>query len=396
MVKLDPTANLDDFDSVPGLRDAWSTMLGGLIDVMNYGPLEGSPTVLDELKLWGGSDADIRFFNPLSMPTPPKSEEANVTWRALPTSFDSAIPNTKKRYQFLDDQHLDPSDKVMTRVQDEYNEWKVIKNEDGKIVRVLFTSEPAAYYNFLSSPPTGIDRKLAQSVLLELYREACGQDVPIGDLLDGSGRYNPYNKWNGEFAVHMQQVNNTLGAQVNIAARSAILRLNTVTGQIKTDAQELIECARYGAGERQSDPAIGAAVNMFVRANKFIKLQNPIGLYMTGLDTEGWTSPDGTDPQTFWTPIRGEAGPVDKARIVRAIFEVPADKNYTVSDVKIGGKAIQFGAEIAAHIGMRLGVTVGPESNLPKPRPIGCLGEIPPVAALKLPSVFGTMMRSRV
>jgi hypothetical protein len=174
----------------------------------------------------------------------------------------------------------------------------------------------------------------------------------------------------------MNQVNNTLGAQINIVARASILRQR---GKKRiTDARALIECAQYGDPDRQSDPAIGAAINQAARANRFITLENPVGLYMTGLDTSGWTSPDGTDPQSFWTVKAGIANPEpSKAMIVRAELAVPAGKPYTLADVEIGGVPIRFGAEIAAHIQVRVAVVVSPGDSLPEPRPIGCADETP-------------------
>jgi hypothetical protein len=386
MVSFDPTAGLTDFDAVAGLRMAWSQMISDLMDAMNFGhfPPPGPPSALDELRAWGGAAADLRFYNPLSMSTPAGSMDANVTWRALPTSYDQTHPNKHERSTFLDNPHFDTRLRKSTRIQDEYNEWILVRDQNNKIVKVVFTSEPALYYEFLADPPDGVDRGACQALLLTLYKSICGDaSIQLADLFDGTGAYDAYNKWNAQYAVHMQQENNTLGAEVNIAARSAILRKDTETGTLKTGAAELIACGGYGEHERQSDPSIGAAVNRAVQENRFITLQNPVGLYMTGLDTAGWVTPDGTDPATFWRTVRGQAGAnPETARIVRAEFAVPARLGYTVSDIKIGGISINFGADIAAHIGMRLGVTVSPPATGPAPRAIGCLDQLPRALAL--------------
>lgn len=385
MTLLDPTAGLDDFDAIPGLREAWSKNLSDLLDYMNYGGDRG--TALFELQKWGCSDSDIRFFNPLSMPIPAGSADSNVPWQALPTSFDQTHPDKNERYDFLDNPQIDPQQHKRTRVQDEYNEWVVVR-ENGKIKKAIFTSEPAAYYEFLANDPYGVGKARTQGLLLDLYRRISGDNtIQLGDLLR-DGRLDNWNKWNNMYCIHMQQPNNTLGAEVNIAARAAILRKDVQTGAIKTDAYDLIGCARYGEPQRQSDPSIGSAVNAAVRENRFLTLQNPIGLYMTSLDTRGWTTPDGKDAQQFWQVLRGkaDADPL-KSRIVRAEFSVPAALGYTVSDIKIGGAPIKYGAQIAAKIGMRLGVTVSPPSNLPPPRAIGCVDDVPPQIVAARPSM---------
>jgi len=153
--------------------------------------------------------------------------------------------------------------------------------------------------------------------------------VNLADLLDGRGNYTSFNRWNNDFAVHLQQTNNTLGAEVNIAVRSSLLRAKSGTGPLKQDAADLIDCGAYGVAARQSDPAIGAAVNSFARQNKFLTLADPVGLYMTGVDTTGWSAPNGADPQSFWTVRAGHGDPdPEKAMIVRA--SDPQQRNWTI------------------------------------------------------------------
>jgi hypothetical protein len=65
---------------------------------------------------------------------------------------------------------------------------------------------------------------------------------------------------------------------------------------------------------------------------------------------------------------------------LRGVFQVPASKGYTVSDIKIGGVPIQFGGQIAEHILMSLtGVAcrIGASHNSPK----NCIPTPPPECA---------------
>ena len=384
-----PTANLNDFDAVAGLREAWSAMIDASYDENINGRAGWDPTkppslnnptpfAVEELKAWGRTASDLRYFNPTHMAVPDGSVQKDVNWNALPTSFDDQFGGDQtKILTFLDSPQDDPQVSVKTRIQDEYCEW-VVTRAGGKITKVVFTSEPLEYYNFLFDPPNTVDKDATRALLVNIYRTITGNNaLKLSDLLT-NGEYNPWNNANNTACVHMQQPNNTLGAEINIAARSAILRVDKHNAPV-TDADKLIRCGQYGDAARQSDPTIGAAVNAVARANKFITLNDPVGLYMAGLDTTGWVTPDGTDAQSFWRVVRGDAA---QNMIVRAEFTVPADKGYTVSDITIGGTPIQFGGHIAANIKMRLGVLVGPAASVPAPKAIGCLGTTPTASAI--------------
>src|SRR5262249_12382961 len=162
------------------------------------------------------------------------------------------------------------------------------------------------------------------------------------------GTYNRRNKWNTtDGAVHLTHPANTLGAEINIAAQATILREKN--GQVITNPDTLIRCSGYGVPQRASDPHIGDEVSKLARGGFAITLLNPVALYIDSLETVGWVTPDGTPASQFWTSVRGAAG-----MTVRAVFEVPPGKGYTVGDIKIGGQAIEFGGQIAEHINIKL------------------------------------------
>ena len=367
---FEPTAKLTDFDRVFGLKDLWSSFINDQYERNLYGD------ALRELQKWGRSDSDLRVYNPASMPIVSPSELKNVIWSALPTSFDEQFNNTNEKYTYLDRSQRYPvrdGSSVLTRIQDEYCEWVVKRNTDNKITEVIFTSEPPEYYNFMF-----YTSQESRDLLVDVYREITGnKSITIDDLVDSSGEYDWYNRYNNEFAVHMQQPNNTLGAQVNIVSRSCILRINRLGNPI-TDAQGLIRCGQYGDEARQSDPSIGNAINQFARENRFITIENPVGLYMSGVDWKGWETPDGTPADEFWKVLRGsqDADP-EKSYIVRAVYSVHESKGYSVSDIKIDGEPIEFGAQIAKRIDVRVGVLVSDPQQIPLPRSIGCTDTSP-------------------
>ena len=185
-----------------------------------------------------------------------------------------------------------------------------------------------------------------------------------------NGQYNVRNKWNTKNgAMHLNQRNNTLTAEINIAAQATLLHQKG--GVILTSASDLICCAAYGAPGRASDPTIGAIVNTLARDGFFVTLQNPVGLYIDSLDTAGWKKPNGSpvDP-SYWQILRGSAG-----KILRAVYQVPATEGFAVGDITIGGEKIEFGGQIAEKITMKLTGLAFAKGKFNNPA-IGCVANL--------------------
>ena len=72
-------------------------------------------------------------------------------------------------------------------------------------------------------------------------------------------RYNKQNIWNSTTntgtIAHLVQINNTLGAEIDIAAQATVIRKDE-DGEIITDQDRLIRCSRYGNEDRNSDPRV--------------------------------------------------------------------------------------------------------------------------------------------
>src|SRR5207249_2565580 len=131
--------------------------------------------------------------------------------------------------------------------------------------------------------------------VLELYQRHVSPQVTMQDLFSADGSYNPRNRFNNSTesgAMHLIQQNNTLGAEIEIAAAATIIRQRG--GQILTSEQDLILCGQYGQPDRHSDPHIGSEVNALARAHDDITLANPIGLCIAGLSTVAFATPDGS------------------------------------------------------------------------------------------------------
>ena len=290
-----------------------------------------------------------QFYDPTVGDTPDTPQAVDVIWPAFPArlrgtgSEEAVAKKADRRPQ-----------------QDEYCEWSVEK-KGGKIVRITFTTEVPEYFEWLAEND--------QTRLLAVYKQLVGTGVKIEDLVTGK-RYHRKNRWNkGEAAtgglVHLTQRNNTLAAAVDLAAVATLLRERD--GVPIGTKQELAGCAGLGDARRNSDPQIAAIVNNAASTGASITLNDPLGLYIDRLVTAGMSTPDDTDPQTFWKIERGKPG-----QAVRASFAVPKSSGYTVSEVRIAGRPIRFGAQLADRVRVRLTAVVRPGNARP-PR-VPCSG----------------------
>ncbi|MER7153861.1 hypothetical protein [Streptomyces lydicus] len=313
---------------------------GGLTDLTDFGRKAWDVFVSDNIDaaIKGPDPAEVlndgprsQFYNLTKTDTAPDAQTATVSWTAFPRLLKVNSTSDLQRWKKAE---------ASRKVQDEYCEWSVTRT-DGKITRATFTCEGPEYWDILA--------KTSPETVLRLYRRYISPDVQEGDLFV-NGAYDRFNKWNSTTtngAMHLIQKNNTLAAEIELAAAATLRRV--IDGTELTAEQELIKCSRYGQAERNSDPHIGGSVNALARQKADISLADPVGLYFDGLSTEGWETPDGSDPQSYWSYERGDA-----EHPVRAVYEVPTDKGFTVGDITINGRALQFGAQIADFITIKL------------------------------------------
>lgn len=274
------------------------------------------------------------MFNQLDEGLSEDAVTKDIKWTAFPRNILISTIGDKQRWRKADSSR---------DVQDEYCEWSVERNPaNGKVTRVEFTCEGRVYWHYLWAQ--------SPDLVTDLYKKHINISINKEDLEDADGKYNERNKWNNNTstgAMHMIHGPNTIGAAIELAAGASNVRV--INGKTLTGEQELIKCGRYGDPNRNSDPHIGAIVNSITRQKAKLTLADPIGLYLDGLSTNGWETPDGTNASEFWNYTRGEKG-----KYVRAIYEVPAELNYDVGDIKINGKTIEFGSQITDYIIIKL------------------------------------------
>jgi hypothetical protein len=310
--------NLTDLNA--SMAANWSTKISGYLD--------GEIAVLSQ-----NTGLQPQFYNPAKLDV--SGTPAPISWPAFPQIIELRYgDNPQEMYRQAE----------MRDNQDEYLEWAVIR-DNGKITRVLFTCEGPEYWKHVASDKT---------LLVKLYSDIAGQQVPDTELYTSGNVYSPRNNWNAAYAIHLIQPNNTLRAEINIASQATILRRHAGDDPV-TDANELINCSRFGDPDRHSDPHIGDVVNQKARQGCSITLQDPIGLYLESLphptNDLNIKRPDGgaVGPE-FWTLARG-----DKNHILRAVFQAPAGQP-AVGDLQIGGQKIGFGGQIV-KAGLRVKLT---------------------------------------
>ncbi len=315
---FDPVGFLPDF--LPAQKSDWNIYLQKIFaervsfSKYNNGP---RPQFFDPTKVSKKSD-----FTPLP-----------VDWPAFPKYVSDTAGADKYR---VADESRDS--------QDEYCEWSVQRNGEGKITRITFTSEPRDHYIFLAKSAEG------RSTILSLYHTYVSPDVKAEDLFDGD-EYNYRSKWNDSTTgslMHLISDPNNLFAEIELGAGASIVRRKD--GHILKEQDKLIMCSQYGDERRNSDPTIGAAVNEQARKGASISFQNPVGLYLGKFDPKGWVMPNpADDPRDFFKIVRGTT-----EFPVRAVFEVPPGKGYTVSDITVLGEPINFGGQVTESLRIKL------------------------------------------
>lgn len=316
-------AELSDAD-----REAWSATVAEMVDAF--------------------AGRFPQFYDPTAGETPDALAPVHIAWSAFPARVLREEGPGPARWERADADRGE---------QDEYCEWSVERGGGGTITRITFTTEVPEYWRHVATHDP--DR------LLELYREHVDPRVALDDLLDGT-RYDPRNRWNRLTVgrpAHLAQSTNFLSAAVQLVAEATILR-RRADGTPVADRQELVACARLGDQFRNSDPQIADIVNHAAELGAEVTLLDPLGLYLDGLLSAGMQTPDGADAADFWHIERGTP-----EHALRASLAVPEERGYAVGDIRIGGRPIAFGAQVADKVRIRISALAKPADHQPARRP---------------------------
>jgi hypothetical protein len=317
--RFDPPANWDDFSALDSHREAFRNHWSRKVHDWTEAERAGAPN----------------YYNP-RLTRIGNAQPARVEWSAFPKGIEDGSGS------------LEEADR--RQEQFEYCEWYVRRNAEGKATRVTFTTELPEYWEALW--------EISPERVLALYRELVSPDVQMEDLRvrDGSGRYEPRNRWNmggaqadGVGAVHMIVSINTLGAALGVVVGA------TNAGDDRP----------RGPQSFHADALIGLSVKrLVVRLSQQVSLSNPIGIYLQEPEFNRFELPPGAPrrvhPQDFWRVVRGNR---ERGQALRAVYEVPAALGFSVGDIKIDGRPVQWGSQIARTLKSGTYVTPIPRST---------------------------------
>ncbi|KVT31712.1 hypothetical protein WK51_26365 [Burkholderia ubonensis] len=333
-IVLSAPGKLTDFTD-DGAVSAWSAELSTFFD----NAIEATRQYLKGLP--------SQFFNPArGVPNSTDTAELPIRWPGFPRLLENS--NLSPTEQLRRAELISGTYLGRYQHQDEYLEWFVARDSvTKKIVRIDFTCEGPEYWEFLAEHEP--------ATLLSLYQKHIDPAVKMSDLVVNS-KYHALNVWNTRHgAMHLIQPNNSLSAEIRIAGDATILRKNP-DGSLKAEAQDLINCARYGVAGRASDPHIGDLINGLARAGYLLSIKDPVGLYMSRPNLIGCTTPDGNAIDQAWFSVtRGS-----EDHILRGVFTAPPGSAFVAGDVSIAGVALAYGGQIAKLIQVGLtGVAYG-------------------------------------
>jgi hypothetical protein len=213
--------------------------------------------------------------------------------------------------------------------QIEYLEWQVVRDADGVIVRVTFTTETPEYWKALAA--------VDPARVVELYQELVDPAVRRTDLFDAKGKYRPMNRWNStDGIVHYIMPINSMGDLLGVSQEA----------EKSGTALDGYDALPYGR-ETGADARINLDLWSITRKGYAVSTEDSPGPLMVDFDDSGWAAPDGGPVGDYWTVVRGKPGAA-----LRVVYEVPAEAGYRVGDIRIGGRPIAFGGQLAEHVTM--------------------------------------------
>lgn len=434
LVRFTTPACNDDFPDDPAAYEQLAQLWSQNVDGFTQQAITGNP--------WNSlyQAQQTAYYDPLSTPIPAGAGAVDVAW--------IAFPNRLTQYLGQNQQPANPYNLTQAQLNelaetgnlasypipqnrcpqadwngptqpygpygprgwlDEYSEFSVVRDANGKITRIDFTSENPEYFQTLW--------RVSPQRVAEVYQTTLNQGAPadqqitvtvedlqlvdpvtkqpVIDPQTGRPAYNPLNKWNSgtaavrtgdpsQFtggAMHLTATPNTLQTELGLGAGATVQR-----SQGNTDPQALICCGQYGQNYRNSDPHIGQTINLAVGAGFNLSLVDPPGLYIQMPSFAQYELPAdpklpaGATAADCWQILRGYERLIDPITnapfpgsfILHAAFQIPqswiaAGVSFTVGDIKIAGQPIQWGSQVQATLEIALfGRPIPPVAPAPK------------------------------
>lgn len=338
MPRFSPPGRLTDLTADADLQ-AWSDVINNALN-----------SAINSLVASVGAE-NAQLVNPLTRPID-DARRRIIPWFTFAEDVWDFRPRTEARVHADNPANRQPP----SRGQNEYSEWFTHRDASGRVTAVDITTELPDYWNFLAT-------RLSRAAFTAIYRAWANPAATEADLFSGpGGSYNPLNPFNTtRGTMHMINGINNLPAALGLIWEATRWRFRG------TEVVDVQDCGL--GGPHHADPTVIAHFNRLAREGRLITLEDPVGLYILGVDTDGWKTPDGSPPEDLVQYVRGTPP-------VRARVAVPPGRGFSLSEVTIGGEPIRWGSQIAERTTVAVIASVSPPGKIRPTRGTPCTGGI--------------------
>jgi hypothetical protein len=323
---------------------------------------------------------------------PARTAELRIPdWPAFPARIGACL-GAERALALLDWRPPEEGDLGRIRHQEEYLEWRLAR-EDQRVRRIEMTTEFPEYWQVLAAhepkrilalvaafareseiPPEAVYGSLDpfDTAVTPSDRQAAFSQTMLppkrGESREALKRVSRYNDGTSALCC-MVQPSNTLGALfalVASAARPLLVRDSTTKrARFASGSEAINTLGAAGVDGRNSDPLVVERVTRLATERRPIGFDDPVGVYIRGVQRHELAQPDGTDvPESWFEFGRGVAAaeaPDGLQRRQRLILEAPPDADFALSDlvVRRTGERLRFGGQLAALVQLTLYVRTG-------------------------------------
>ncbi|MGY1636880.1 hypothetical protein ACI78V_09525 [Geodermatophilus sp. SYSU D00742] len=322
LTRYDTPAGLRDLPEGSGFYEQWHEVVDRAVTPFSTGPWI-DPTVVD----------------------PEVVAVRTLSWIGFPRASLTVQRRDDRAQAFEDAEEAGDAEVGFRPKQVEYFEWFTTRDrETGKVTKVTFSTESPEYFDKLAA----VDRRCVEA----LYQQHVDPRVRWEELTNPDGTYNRSNRWTTTRGImHFVNSANDVTIAVGLAQTGAAATVPDPGVPDAVVARDNFEMATRG--ENAADDYLVREVAALARSGLDITVHDPVGLYIDGWDDTGWTKPDGTPVGDYWTITRGRPGAV-----LRLDYEVPPEEGFQVGDIRIGGRPVVHGGQLAEHMTSSLPVVV--------------------------------------
>lgn len=328
----------------------------------------------------------LRVFHP---PDRRLHTTATVDWTGLPLRTVSCLPRSHA-LALLDWQGQSGCEGRL-RLQDEYVEWRVVRDADGGIRRIELTTELPEFWRVLAAHAPAEALRVAAGFADEPSLPASalfGTTDPFAPdaspdereaafaatMLDEPGPYN-----SGLRALCcMANPSNTLDAIVGLTFAAAFPFACDERKGAPAPARDVIAVLSGAAQDgRGSDPLLVERLGRLAFEGRVIGVADPAGVFIVGVEHTRLRRPDGRPvPPSWFVGSRGASprpsGVTSGSRYRRLVLEIPASEGLRVSDLvdTATEQPIRSGGQVADLVQLAVEFAVSPQGAVPpEPRP---------------------------